>query len=548
MLIKEGESLREYIDKIISPSWRQRDFVDSVKMYWKSNMECVLGLSGLRGLGKTIGLLQSLPDTKDALYICAQRRGDEFLDSADSILNVIEKYSKSCKNIIIDEYTWISDREKLDSSLFFYIQNGYRIAITGTESMTLELLNHGALAHRVFMLHCNYFSYEEYLKLNNIEDPDEKTLDNYLRTGGIFKEYAIDNFDSMKSYIKDGIIDSLVLYLKNIPVEKATAIIYDIFYKAVCPEPSGDGNPVSIPGEPMDLFRFHNILGISPETVYDRLDFARAVDILIKIGLVIEVKNLDDKNANKHRYYIVNPSLNYQLFQAIYGREEPSSLLGAVFEATCVAHFSAQKDLNDELYFLKGNKLTSKELAIDFIIADKNCEPHNSKFAYFFECKHKAGIGLHRGVSIESPEIMKYFPRAYSTGRYVLYRGNECFAFLDNEKFIFAPLNSKLPQRYKYFDEQIEALRDKGAIYPKTLSNPYYSEHLKDNDMEKPIDQDEIDDDYIRSVYEAKPESINYPFYEIKEYIDYDAIKRNPDNINAILDEAIDKIGNRDDI
>ena len=224
MLIKEGKSLQEYINEIINPSWKQRDFVDSVKMYWKSNMECVLGLSGLRGLGKTIGLLQSLPDTGDALYICAQRRGDEFLDSADSILNVIEKYSKSCKNIIIDEYTWISDREKLDSSLFFYIQNGYRIAITGTESMTLELLNHGALAHRVFMLHCNYFSYEEYLKLNDIEDPDEKTLDNYLRTGGIFKEYAIDNFDSMKSYIKDGIIDGLVLYLKNIPVEKGQTV------------------------------------------------------------------------------------------------------------------------------------------------------------------------------------------------------------------------------------------------------------------------------------------------------------------------------------
>ncbi len=478
MLVKENSSLKEYINEKTNSSWEQRDFVDSVKEYWKSNMECVLGLSGLRGLGKTTGLLQSLPNTEDSLYICVQRKENEFLDSAEDILNVIEKYKDSCKYIIIDEYTWIRDREKLDKSLFFYIQNGYRIAITGTESMTLELLNYEALAHRVFMLHCNYFSYEEYLRLNNIENPDGKTLDNYLKIGGVFEEYAIDNFDSMKSYVKDGIIDSLVLYLKNVSTEKATAIIYDIFYKAVCPEPSGDNNSVSIPKEPMDLFRFYNALGISPETVYDKLDFSRTVDILIKIGLVIEAKNLDNTNANNHRYYIVNPSLNYQLFKTIYEREEPNDLLGEVFEATCVAHFSANKDSNDVLYFLKGNKLTAKEIELDFIIADKNCEPYNSKYAYFFECKHKPDVGLHKGISIESPEIMKYFPRAYNTGKYVLYRGNEYFAFIEKENFIFTPLNSKLPQKYKYFEEQIETLKEKGAIYPKILDK-YDSPNLE---------------------------------------------------------------------
>lgn len=477
MIIKQGEQLKKYIKEKVNENWRNRFFVESVKQFWDSSMDCVLGISGLRGMGKTTGLLQSLPDADNSLYICAQKVRSVCIDSADDVLDAIDKYL--CKNIIIDEYTWIKDREKLDESLYAYIQNGHRIAITGTESMTLELLNYGKLAHRVHMLHCNYFGYEEYLHLYNIEQPDSKTLDNYLTNGGVFEEYAINSFDTMKSYIKEGIIDSLVSYLKNVDEDKATAIVYNILYYAVCPEPAGRSH-LLIPSEPMDSFRFFNAIGINPETTYEKLDFSRAVDILKKTGVIIEVENVDGTNANKHRYYIVNPALNYQLFKTVYEREEPSNMLGEVFEAACVANFSNCISQNDKLYFLKGSKLTGKEYEIDFIIADKNCSPVNSKYAYYFECKHKSDIGLDRGISIESPEIEKYFPRAYDTGRYVLYRGSEeSYAFFDEQHFIFAPLNSRLPQRYYDFDKQAEELKAKGLIYPKTPNNPFYAEYME---------------------------------------------------------------------
>ena len=478
MIALNGDDLKKYIGLKVKSGWKSRDFVDFVKAYWNCTMECVLGVGGLRGMGKTVGLLQSLPNTEHSLYICAEKKGNQFLDSASDIIKKIDSFS-NIKNVIIDEYTWIKERETLDSALYHYIQNGIGIAITGTESMTLELLNYGKLSHRVHMLHCNIFTYEEYLRLYDIT-PDKQTVHNYLKNGGTFEEYAIDSFDSMKQYIKDGIIESLVSYLKNVDEEKATAIVYDLLYRAVCPFPSSDDNQPLLPDiEPMDSIRFYNSIGISPQTSYDRIDFARTVDILKKIQFIIEAENLDDTNATRSRYYIVNPSLNYQMYKAIYERNEPDNLLGEVFEAACVSQFSSHIGKREKLYFLKGKKLTDNEYEIDFIISDKDKEPHNSKYAYFFECKLRRDTKIAKDSSIEVGEIERYFPKADNIGRYVIYGGtDEIYAYLSNKDFIFAPLNSQLPAKYMYFTQQAEELKKQGKIYPAILSNPFYAEYV----------------------------------------------------------------------
>ena len=88
-------------------------------------------------------------------------------------------------------------------------------------------------------------------------------------------------------------------------------------------------------------------------------------------------------------------------------------------------------------------------------------------------------IGIGRGSSIESHEIESYFPRAEQTGRYVIYGGTqESFAYLNDHKFIFAPLDSFLPLKYSYFSEQTEDLIKKGKIYPQVPDNPYFAEYL----------------------------------------------------------------------
>lgn len=62
---------------------------------------------------------------------------------------------------------------------------------------------------------------------------------------------------------------------------------------------------------------------------------------------------------------------------------------------------------------------------------------------------------------------------------------------------------------------------------------------LKEKNISIPIS---ISDKTLKQIYETRPDSSYYPFEDIKKYIDYDAIKKDPDNIEFILDEAIDKM------
>ena len=110
MLVYEGQDLEQYKrDNLgIEDYWNERNFVKYVSNYSKLKTEKVLAVGGLRGTGKTVGILQALP-SDDTCYILCQK--DEPSIGADYIQSL--KHSDK-KNIIIDEYTWIKDRRPLE--------------------------------------------------------------------------------------------------------------------------------------------------------------------------------------------------------------------------------------------------------------------------------------------------------------------------------------------------------------------------------------------------------------------------------------------------
>ena len=91
----------------IDPAWNKRYFTARVEQHLKGCTEKVLVVSGLRGTGKTVGILQAA-DTFDALYVTAQK--DEVQTVADYV-DLLKETDK--KYIIIDEYGWIRDRRYL---------------------------------------------------------------------------------------------------------------------------------------------------------------------------------------------------------------------------------------------------------------------------------------------------------------------------------------------------------------------------------------------------------------------------------------------------
>ena len=106
MIIIDKKNYEKYlVDSGVDSSWKKRDFVSEVEKYMESSLSKVLLVSGLRGTGKSIGVLQAMQG-KDAVYIIMEKG---IHTSADEVMRVLE--SRTEKIIILDEYTWIENRK-----------------------------------------------------------------------------------------------------------------------------------------------------------------------------------------------------------------------------------------------------------------------------------------------------------------------------------------------------------------------------------------------------------------------------------------------------
>lgn len=124
MIIIDKKNYEKYlVDSGVDSSWKKRDFVSEVEKYMESSLSKVLLVSGLRGTGKSIGVLQAMQG-KDAVYIIMEKG---IHTSADEVMRVLE--SRTEKIIILDEYTWIENRKnsELDGFLFTLVSHGKRI-------------------------------------------------------------------------------------------------------------------------------------------------------------------------------------------------------------------------------------------------------------------------------------------------------------------------------------------------------------------------------------------------------------------------------------
>lgn len=447
MVIYQNETFPNIYNELeLSSTWGERDFVPYVRDYMSRSNHKVLAIGGLRGTGKTVGLLQAVKEL-DACYVSAQI--DEPETGADYV-----SFLKNCgkKYIVIDEYSWIKDRQLLDQYLYTAVQDGKRIAITGTESITLDFLNYKDLLHRVDMVHCTLFSYDEYCRLNNMS-PCKQTCESYLKNGGTFREYAVKNFDTMQNYIKTAIIDNLAAYTR-MPTEKATALVYSVLYKAVCPS-NLDHVPV-LSEDKSDVNNFLNLFGVDRDLELSEGEVKRVGDILEQIGVVVKVPNWEkEQTKTECKYYIVNPSLTCQLILAAYDIADINrGILGFVYEASVVSHLWYKKSSEDNLYFLERQSDSGNNKELDIVVTQEN-----GRFVYLFECKLRSDCKLSKKATILSDEMDDCFPDGEILGRYVVYNGEETYKSYNDKEVIFAPLGRTV-ERYYEFDYHVQRIKE----------------------------------------------------------------------------------------
>ena len=345
----------------------------------------------------------------------------------------------------------------MDFFLYTLVQNGKRIAITGTESITLDFLNYGNLIHRVDMIHVNLFTYEEFCRLYD-KEPTKESCKEYLMFGGVFKEYAITNYNSMKNYIKTAIIDNLVGYMNGaLNEEKATALVYSVLYKAICPS-----NLKAVPTLKQNRLTVENFLeefGIHPQVSFSEWELKNVTDILRQIGVVIELKNYDERSEKKYQYYITNPSLTCQLILNAYKLPElTNDILGHVFEASVICHLEYHRFSEHTLCFLDTILENGANKELDAVILTEKQER-----VYLIECKYREDDTLSRKATILDDNLEDVFPDSIIDGRYVIYNGNPVVHELGNKQVIFSPINEVL-NNYSFFERNAEEIKTITAL------------------------------------------------------------------------------------
>lgn len=449
MLIYQENALQKFMyeNMEINPDWAERDFVSYTRKYFQKDNFKILAIGGLRGTGKTTGLLQAISKLHDAVYITAQK--GEIEDAADYI-DFLKK--TDAKYIIIDEYSWIQNRKALDEYLFTAVQNGKRIVITGTESITLDFLNYSSMIHRVDMVHVTLFTYDEYCRIYH-QNKNKKSCKAYLQEGGVFREYAITNYDTMRGYIQTAIIDNLTAYMhETLETQKAAALVYAVLYKAVCP--SNLRNIPVLTENKLTLDNFLDVMGIDTEVTFTEGELAQVADILTQIGVIVRIPNIDTESPIKEQYYVTNPSITCQLILAAYQIPEVTNeILGHVFESSCLVHLYYHKLSEHQLYFVN-TTIHDRNKELDGVIVSEGAD-----YVYLFECKFREQDTISPNATIMSKDIEDMFPDSIIAGRYVLYNGKPSLKILGDKSVIFTPMDDEIMDSYYYFDQAVEKLQ-----------------------------------------------------------------------------------------
>lgn len=448
MLIFSGGELKKHVGQLKKEAMNQtglnkvyeRDFVDSIRKYcFGGKAQKVFIVCGMRATGKTFGLLQAVRDFNDTIYIQAQRgetqTGRDYIEYLRSVKE---------KNIIIDEYTWIKDNSDLSYYLWTLTENGKRIAITGTHSLALDYLEDGALVHRTNRINVNMFSYEEFCRIYQ-KDYSKASCVEFLKTGGIFKSHALENYISMNNYIQDAVINDLSRFI-NLPVDEAKAIVYDIMYLAVC-----DSNETKIkyPQMRKENEKYRNMLetfDINPEIKFNSTKLNNVASILEKANFIVKTHNFC--NEEEFRLHLVNPSVAYQMVNAVFNEKSADEKLGKAFEAYMVSFMTACVRESDAIWYMDMGQLAGKP-ELELIIV--NPDDH---FAYLFDSKLREAAVLPENSSLVSDDLEKALRCLEVGGRYVVCNTKtEKCGERNGKKVIFTRLDCEMLQNYRCFDE-----------------------------------------------------------------------------------------------
>ena len=405
-----GSSLRTYIRSSIDKSWKFRDIVDSIVNYFDNPYKGMMfGLTGLRGTGKTVSLLQALVKMNklsESMYVTLSTDSD--IDCA-GLCSYLEPQLAGIKYLVIDEATRIKNLIKNGDTLFEELKRfGIAVVLSGTDTLALAISSGDGLFHRIVEHNITFISLAEYERILCNESDKTRVVVSYIKSGGLMAPDNIKDFNTFKVYVNTAIVDNILNtvsknkgvsefeLVSKMPDTKLRSIVFGILYSIgyrawridkalnscddgeddVCEGVGGSvrfKNNFSRVINALSLSSLINkaeivkmvcrTLGVSEVVTVAQSELNEVLDYLEKLGIIVGLENIAP-SSHEVQYFVVNPSVYNQVYSEVIKAVDTERLAGgrpirlkavygSVFESAVIVHamWYAERHGLDAAYF-----------------------------------------------------------------------------------------------------------------------------------------------------------------------------------------------------
>lgn len=414
-----GDELEDLIISSGVTQLKERDFVDNIQMHVNNQGKQIIGVSGLRGTGKTTGFLQAInkiSDYKDSVVYLVIR--SDITVTCRGLFNLLVNELNFAKYIFIDEVTRISNFTSESGILYdnFVLRYSKKLFICGTESLSLSLSRINGLYHRMILASITFISFTEAQRTMGFD------LKQYMKMGGLYVADAFNDVNGLYDYVSTAVVDNIVNtlernksvsdieVLRSISRDKLMRIIFLVLYSVIFTSLKINtevrvSNVIGLFDLSHSLYDVETLndiirtqFGLTDRSIITEKEFNAVLQCLQRIGLLMRADNITkcDTSGN-YQYCIANQCVTNVLYRELIRQIQNlglntnerakntgiKSVNGHVFEAIILAHvlkFITKK--SGSVFYYHDNQ----HREIDLVIEMNNIDSDDLEY-YLFEIK-----------------------------------------------------------------------------------------------------------------------------------------------------------------
>ena len=345
--------------------YKERDIYNKIKKF--VNLKQIIALTGLRRVGKTTLMMKIIKDAIDSgtsknnlLYFSF----DEFKNS--TIKNLLEEYSKIMQIdlksgkyfILLDEIQKLENWEEQLKTIYDLYNKNIKIIISGSESLFIKKKSKETLAGRLFEFKINNLTFKEYVrfkdkKIDNIRlysKELERLFDSFMKTLGFPELTGITDYDIIKKYIKESIIDKIIY--KDIPtlIKIKDITLLEKILNTITENP----------GQIIEINSYSKELGISRQSLSNYLYYLESAYLIRKLYNFSKNKRKTERKLKRYYPTLLSP-------QSLFSTD--NLVKSKVFETIIVNQLEAEFFWRDQY-----------KNDVDIILSSEQIEPIEIKY------------------------------------------------------------------------------------------------------------------------------------------------------------------------